>query len=503
MFRRLTVLLTTSSLLTSCAVGPDFERPPAPEVKGYTAQPLAPATESADVAGGAAQHFVEGDLPAEWWTLFHSDQLNKLIEQALKANPEVEAAQAALRAARENVYAQEGAYFPSVSGNFSPSRQKTSAVLQPVPNSGAQIYNLYTAQVNVSYSPDVFGLNRRTVESLDAQAEAQRFQLEATYLTLTSNVVASAVQEASLRGQIAAAQKIIDVETELLDLFKRQEKLGQISEMDSAAQEAALAQAQQALPPLQKQLAVQRDQLTALLGRLPSEEPSEIFELSSLQLPEDLPVSLPAKLVEQRPDIRMAQENLRAASAEIGVAIANRLPNITLDASEGTTALAFNKLFTAGTRFWGLAGGVTQPIFEGGTLLHKERAAQANFDQAAAQYRSTVITAFQNVADTLHALQSDAQALKAAVRAERTAARSLELTRTQLRLGAVNYLAVLNAQQTYLQAEISLVQAQANRYADTAALFQALGGGWWNKPDGANEVTANTSSQPSKQGDNQ
>lgn len=479
----------TVALLVGCAVGPDFHRPAAPDVKGngYTADPLA-TTASADVVGGDAQRFVRDlDIPGQWWELFHSRSLNDLIEQALKANPNLRAAQAALIVAQENVYAQEGAFYPQAAAGVSMARQRTSAVISPTPSSGAQVFNLATAQVSVSYMPDVWGLNRRTVESFAAQAESQRFQLEATYLTLTSNVVAAAVQEALLRAQIKATEDIIKIETDLLNLLLRQFSLGQVAGLDVAAQQSALAAAEQTLPPLQKQLAQQRDLMAALAGGLPSEELAQKFDLASLQLPQDLPLSLPSKMVEQRPDIRQAEANLQSASAQIGVAIANRLPNITLSYDVGSTALQMSSLFTSGSGMWTKAISLTQPLFEGGTLLHRERAARAAYNETAEIYRSAVIAAFQNVADTLHALKSDADALRAADASERAARRSLDLTRRQLELGFVNYLSLLTAQQTYLTALINLAQAQANRYADTAALFQALGGGWWNRADVAAE----------------
>ena len=472
------------TVFTGCAVGPDFQRPSSPAVDGYAPQPLPAQTTSVDVKGGEAQRFVRDmDIPGQWWTLFHSRPLNDLIEQSLKANPDLEAAQAALRVAWENVYAQQGAFFPSVEANFNPTRQKTAGVLTSPLANNSYTYSLYTAQVSVAYAPDVFGGTRRQVESLKAQADSQRFQLEATYLTLTSNVVASAVQEAALRGQIEATRKIIDIQSKLLGLLKRQYELGQIATADVAAQEAALAQVQALLPPLEKQLAQQRDLLARLVGRFPSEKLAGEFELSSLQLPQELPVSLPSKLVAQRPDVRSAEEQLHSASADIGVSIANRLPNITLSANWGSSATAIDQLFTPGTGFWSLAGNLTQPIFQGGTLLHRQRAAEAAYAQAAAQYRSTVLTAFQNVADTLHAIESDADALKAAVAAERAAAKSLSIARHQLELGDISYLGLLNAEQTYQQALINTVQALANRYSDTAALIQALGGGWWNRSD--------------------
>ena len=478
------LVFTAVLLLAGCAVGPDFKRPATPNVESYTPQSLPAQTASIEVKGGEAQRFVHDmDIPGQWWTLFRSKPLDDLIEQALKANPDIEAAQAALRGAWENVYAQQGAFFPSIEANFNPTRQKISdALTSPLANN-SNLFSLHTAQVSVAYSPDVFGGNRRQVESLKSQADWQRFQLEATYLTLTSNVVAAAVEEAALRGQIAAIKRIIEIQNQLLELLKRQFTLGQVAVFDVAAQEAALAQSQATLPPLENQLAQQRDLLARLIGRFPSETITEKFELPSLQLPRELPVSLPSKLVSQRPDVRAAEEQLHAASAEIGVSVANRLPNVTLSANLGSTASSISQLFTSGNGFWALAANVTQPIFQGGTLLHRQRAAEAAYDQAAAQYRSTVLTAFQNVADTLHAIQSDADALKAAVAAERAAAKSLAIVRSQLKLGDVTPLALLNAEQTYRQAQISLVQALANRYADTAALFQALGGGWWNRSD--------------------
>jgi NodT family efflux transporter outer membrane factor (OMF) lipoprotein len=479
-------LLAIGIALTGCTVGPDFERPAAPDVEGYTPEPLAAKTASAEVTGGEEQRLVQDlDIPGQWWTLFHSQALNALIEQALKNNPTLPAAEAALRQAWENVYAAQGAFFPSAEASFSPSRNKTATgVVFTSASSGPPFFTLYTDQVVVSYAPDVFGGTRRQVESLVATADFLRFQLEAAYLTLTSNVVAAAVQEASLRGQIAATEEIIKIQTQARDILRKQLQLGQVAGADVAAVEATLAQAQATLPPLQKQLVVQRDLLTALIGRLPSQEPAEKFELAALQLPQDLPVSLPSKLVEQRPDIQSAEAQLHGASALIGVAIAAQLPQFTLTANAGTTANQISQLFmTPGSAFWTVAGNVAQTVFDAGTLLHKKRAADAAFDQAAAIYRSTVIAALQNVADALHAVQFDAETLKSAFAAERAAFKSLEIARRQLQLGAISYLGLLTAENTYDTALLALVQAQAARYADTVALFQALGGGWWNRAD--------------------
>jgi NodT family efflux transporter outer membrane factor (OMF) lipoprotein len=479
-------LLALGIALTGCAVGPDFERPAVPEVEGYSREPLTAKTASAEVTSGEEQRFVKDlDIPGQWWTLFHSEPLNTLIEQALRNNPTLPAAEAALRQAWQNVYAAEGAFFPTAVVSYSPSRNKTATgVTFTSASSGKPWFTLQTAQVVVTYAPDVFGGTRREVESLMATAEFQRFQLEAAYLTLTSNVVAAAVLEASLRGQIAATEDIIKIQTQSLAILRKQFELGQVAGADVAAVEATLAQAEATLPPLQQKLLVQRDLLTVLIGRFPSQEPAQKFELASLQLPQQLPVSLPSNLIEQRPDIQSAEAQLHAASASIGVAVAAMLPQLTLTANAGTVANQINQLFiTPGTAFWTVAGNVAQTVFDAGTLLHKKRAADAAFDQAAAMYRSTVITAFQNVADALHAVQSDAETLKAAFAAERAAFKSLEIARRQLQLGAIGYLGLLTAENTYQTALLALVQAQAARYADTAALFQALGGGWWNRTD--------------------
>jgi len=471
-------------LAAGCAVGPNFKRPAAPTVPGYTPAPLSTTSATENVSGGDAQTFAEGhDIPGEWWTLFHSQPLNDLIERSLKNNPDLKAAQAALLVARENVLAQRGAYYPSVSGSYSATRAKTSQEVSPVPNASVFLYSLFTPEVSVSFVPDVFGLNRRTVESLKAQQEAARYALAATHITLSSNVAAAAIQEASLRGQIDATRQLIEINTNMLQILRTQFIKGYVGRLDVAAQEAQLAQVTATLPPLLKQLAQQRDLLAVLAGAFPNQDPAAKFELASLQLPQELPVTLPSKLVEQRPDVLQAEENLHSASAQIGIARANRLPSFSLTGDIGGMALAFTKVFSDSNGFRDITGSVTQPIFQGGTLLHRERAARAAYVQADEQYRSTVLTAFQNVADTLHALRQDADALKAASAAANAAKITLDLTTQQMKVGYVNYLALLSAEQTYQQAVINLVQAQANRYTDSAALFQALGGGWWNRPD--------------------
>ena len=474
----------TATLVAGCAVGPNFKRPAAPTVSDYTTPAVSGTSATPAIPAGEAQRFLRGnDVTGDWWTLFHSEALDELIAQSLAANPDLKAARAALAVARENVLSQRGAYYPAVTGGFSASRQRQSGQIAPQPNSNLFLYNLFTPQVSVSYVPDVFGLNRRTVESFEAQAEEARFQLIATYNTLTSNVVVTAIQEASLEAQVQATRELIEINKHLLEILQYQFQKGYASRLDVAAQETQLAQTVATLPPLIKQLAQLRDLLAVLAGRFPADSPATNFELASLALPQDVPLSLPSALVEQRPDVRQAEAALHDASAKIGVAIANRFPNITLSASTGSTALAMNELFTSGTGFWSIGADLTAPIFQGGTLLHQEHAAKAAYTEAAEQYRSTVLTAFQNVADTLTALDQDAEGLKAANAAEGAAKLSLDLAQEQYQRGYASYLSLLNAEQAYQQDRIALVQAQAARLADTAALFQALGGGWWHRND--------------------
>jgi NodT family efflux transporter outer membrane factor (OMF) lipoprotein len=487
MHRPVPILTMAASalLVAGCMVGPDFLRPAAPEASSYTQQTPASTTASADTPGGEAQRFLGGrDIPGEWWDLYRSPTLDALIAEAITANPTVAAARATLTQSHELALAGAGQLFPIVSAGASATRQKFSNAT--FGGSGGTIFSVNSASLSVDYALDIFGGTRRTVESLEAQTEFERFELEAAYLALTANVVTAAVQEASLRGQIAATQGIIDIEGQTLERLQRDFAAGASNNTAVLQQAATLAQTRATLPPLQKSLAQTRDQLAALLGRMPSDMPSAQFEFADLVLPQELPVSLPSQLVEQRPDIRAAEAQLHAASAQIGVAIANMLPQLSLSATLGSTASS--ALFQPGTGVWSLGGALVQPIFEGGTLLHRKRAADAAFDVAAAEYRTTVVAAFQNVADALYALQLDAETLNAQLAAERAAVDSLAVARRQLELGAGSYLTLLNAELTYQQARLTLVQAQAARFSDTAALFEALGGGWWNRTDIASSV---------------
>ena len=323
--------------IAACAVGPSFKRPAPPADSGYGAAPSSGATQAVDVPAGDAQRFLAGmDVPGEWWTLFKSPKLDRLVGQALKGNPNVGAAQAALKQAHELYLAQITSFFPNVQGSFGADRSEypTGTLTAPT-NASSSTYSLYTAQLNLTYMPDVFGATRRAVEMAKAEEQGTRFQLEATYLTLTSNVVVTAVTEASLRGQIKSTRRLLELQHQLTDTAQKQRALGTDSDLDVLAQQSAEAQLAQTLPPLEKQLGQTRDALTALLGKLPAEEPAETFALDDLTLPEDLPVSVPSKLIEQRPDVRQAEENLHAASAAVGVAIADMLPQFAINADLG------------------------------------------------------------------------------------------------------------------------------------------------------------------------
>ncbi len=505
--------LALSALLAGCAVGPDFNKPAAPAAAGYApaSAPMAAQTVAASAPVGASQRLDPAkDIPFDWWRLFQSPQINSLIERSFKANPSIEAAQASLRQAEEYVNAQQGFFYPTVGVNYSATRNKLAGnmggnspgtqgngqVIQtysnpagPAPYNAPVYYNFHTAQLTVGYAPDLFGMNRRAAESLQAQMNAQRYQLEAAYITLASNVVAAALQEASLRAQIAANEKIVAANRENLAILQKQEKLGYVSALDVAAQQAALAQTEQSLIPLKKQLDLTRDLIRALAGNLPNEDVPETFELASLHLPEELPLSLPSKLVEQRPDIRAAEEQLHAASAQYGVAIANTLPQFAITGAVGGMAATPGWMFRSGGGFFNLGADVAYTIFDGGALRAKSRAAQQALVQAGAQYRGTVIAALQNVADTLHAIEADAEALKAAASTAQAMELTRDITRKRYEAGDVSYQMLLLAEQNYQQALVTLIQAQTNRLGDTAALYQALGGGWWNRSEKSVQAT--------------
>jgi NodT family efflux transporter outer membrane factor (OMF) lipoprotein len=476
-------LLLGHAMLAGCAVGPNYHALPAPKTQGFTRDPLPSATEATAVRGGEAQRFqVGGELPGQWWMLFGSQELDALIAQALKQYPDIAAQQAALRASRENVRAQEGVFAPQLQGVANQERAKISGA-SISPGFPGFITDLYQANVNVSYTFDLFGGERRTLEELRAQVDNQTYQLEASVLTLTSNVATSAIGLAAAREQIEVTHQIITVEEQQLHVIERQYESGVRTRADVLQQQSNLASVRATLPALQQQLASYEHALSALTGQFPRDAAHVGLKLSDLKLPEEIPVSLPSALVTQRPDIQAQAALMHQASAAIGVATANMLPQLTLTGSVGDESLLWGSLFQGGSAVWSIASGLTQPIFEGGSLRAKRRASVDLYDQARAQYRLVVLNAFQNVADTLTALDNDALALKAQNDAVSSANASIELIQRQYEAGAVGYVTLLTAQQAYQQARIAYVRALSSRFTDTVTLFQALGGGWWNRND--------------------
>lgn len=466
--------------VAGCAVGPDFKAPDAPKTDSFTAQPLPEQTVATPIEtpGGAAQVFAPNKLlPAEWWGLFGSAKLDHLVEQAFANSPTVESAAAALRQAQENLNAQRGGLFPSVDAGVGASRQRAQLIDVPgATGATSSIYNVYNASVNVAYTLDLFGGVRRGIERQAAIVDYQQYQLQATYLTLATNVVTAGIEEASLRDQLAASRGIVADLEKQLDIAKKRHELGAAAYIDVLTANSNLAAVRATLPQLEKQLAAVQNQLAVYLGKLPSEREVTDFDLAELTLPQEIPLSLPSDLVRQRPDIRAAEATLHQASAQIGVATANLFPQVTISGNFGSQANNFGNLFD--DKLWGIGADLTQPLFHGGTLTAQRRAAIAAFDQASADYRSAVLTSFQNVADALTALQSDAQILRAQKEALDAAKGSLDIAEKQYALGGTSYLNLLIAQRQHQQARIDYSKALAARYQDTAALFQALGGQW-------------------------
>jgi len=471
-----------SFLLGGCAVGPDFEEPTPPRVDSYMETPLPEKTEETTGAGGVAQHFIMGgEIPAEWWCLFHSKPLNELIEQGIKNNYTLKAAQASLRQAEANYRAAIGSLFPFVSVGALTERQRFNASMFDQPNLRPQTFNLFNAGVNVSYTLDVFGGIRRQIEAAGALADVKQFEEEATYLTLTANIVTTSITEASLRAQIEATNELVDIQKKNLEISENRFRLGAISKIDALSQATQLYQTESSLPPLNNALAQTRTTLSVLIGKLPSECKIQEFSLNEIILPAEIPVSIPCHLVRQRPDVQAAEAQLHAASAQIGVSTANLLPQFNITGSYGGSSNIFNELFKHTSNVWTLIGTVAQPIFDAGTRMAQRDASVAAFELVYAQYHQTVLQAYKNVADVLQALELDAVQLRITTEGEKAATESLNLTQMQYDLGAVSYLNLIIAQRQYHLARIDRIRAQASRYSSTAALFQALGGGWWNR----------------------
>jgi len=471
------VALAASALLGACMVGPDFHTPPPPTGTSLTETALPAQTAATAVGGGEAQTFAAGlPVPAHWWSLYGSEALDQLVELALRDSPSVAAAQAALRQAQENLAAQRGGLLPAAAGVANGTRQKVSGAAEGIPQAGTFLYNLFNTSINLSYTLDVFGGVRRGIEVQQAAQEFQRDEMQATFQTLAANVVTAAVQEASLRAQVEATNALLASARHQRDLAQKQFDLGGAARSDVLSAESNLASFEATLPPLQQQLAVVRSQLAVYVGKRPGDYHLAPFALDGLQLPHQIPVALPAELVRRRPDIRAAEAQLHEASAQIGVATANLLPQISITGSFGDSSGTVGSLLHSNA--FSVGAGITQPLFQGGTLSARRRAALAAYDQALAQYQQAVLAACKNVADALRALDNDAQALGAQYRAQSAAVESLRLIEQRYGFGGSSNLELLTAQQQYQRARLGYVQALAARYADTAALFLALGGDW-------------------------
>lgn len=480
---RASCVMLSCIILSSCMVGPDFKKIPPPAVSRYTALPMPSSTaQTTDYPNaGKSQHYALGqDISGDWWQIFHSAQINALVEQGLANSPNLAAAKAALREAKDNLFAQIGGLMlPSIDLGGTAQRAQTSALTVGVTDTN-NLFDLYNASFQSSYLLDIWGASRRQIEAYAAQVDYQRYELMGAYLTLTSNIVTTAITIASLREQIKTTHELIDDQSKLLSISRQQLAAGGVDEQNVLTQQTQLAQTEASLPPLENSLSDEEHMLAALVGKTPSQLAPQNISLASLNLPKNLPVSLPSQLVNQRPDIQASEALLHAASAQVGIATANLLPRITLTANYGWLSDSTDNLFTLQNSVWSLAAGLMQPIFHGGQLIMQRRAAMAAFDQAAAQYKETVLQAFKNVADALRATQIDAVEFQKQTNARNSAYRAFKLISEQYKLGGQDYLAVLNAQQQYQQIAINQVKAQAARYNDTAALYQALGGGWWN-----------------------
>ena len=468
-------------VLAGCAVGPEFVRPEAPKVKHYTngADPVVTVA-----ARGSAQHFSRGaKVAAEWWRVFKSHALDSVIKQGLDGNPGLEAAQASLKAAQDNLRAGYGVFYPALGGNFSATRERFSPASLGEGGPG-NVFNLYSLSGMVSYALDIWGGERREVEALGAQADVQEAMEEGTWLALVSNIVNTVVAKAAYRAEIAATLELINLEKQQAALGETQFRAGTVPYSNVLSIESQLESYEASIPGLAQKAAQADDLLAALAGRTPAEWKPPTVDLADLTLPADLPVSLPSDLVRQRPDILAAEATARSASAGIGVATAAMLPNIALSGGYGADANTLGSLFAAGSNAWSAGAGVATPVVQGPTLWYKREAAIDSYKQTMALYRQTVLGAFQQVADTLRALDNDARTLAAEDRALATAKEALQLVEDNYRSGTANYLDVLNADAQYHEAEIADLKALATRYQDTVALFAALGGGWWDELPG-------------------
>ncbi len=461
-----------------CSVGPDFVRPEAPKTDRYTREAGPVSTIPAD---GQAQRFEPGaEVVADWWRLFDAPKIDAVIKEAVANNPSLQSAQASLRQSQDNLRAGYGVFYPQLDAGFDATRQKLSLARLGGSSSNSTIFNLYTLSATVSYALDIFGGERRAVESLGAQADYQRYAVLGTYLTLTGNIVNTVIAQAAYRGEIQATEELIKIQGDQVRIAETQFQAGTVPYSNVLSLKSQLSATEATLPPLRQKLSQADHLLATLAGRAPAEWSSPQIEMTDLKLPVDLPVTLPSQLVRQRPDILAAEAQLHGASADIGVATAALFPSFTLNGAYGFEDTSFKKFFTKTSSIWSLGANVAAPLFHGGTLRSKRQGAIEGYNQSLANYRQTVLGAFAQVADTLRGLEHDAESLQAQSLSLSAAEEALRLINVNYEAGTVNYLQVITADNQYQQAKIGYLQALAQRLQDTVALFVALGGGWWN-----------------------
>jgi NodT family efflux transporter outer membrane factor (OMF) lipoprotein len=475
------------AMLGACAVGPDFVRPTPPDADRYTREPLAAITVAAD---GQTQNFtLDASLMADWWRLFRSAQLDAVVRQAIANNPTLQAAEASLRQSQDNMRAGYGVFYPHIDAELDASRQRTAPLQQGTQAPGT-IFNLLTLSGTVSYALDVFGGERRTVEGLRAQTDYQKYATTAARLTLSANVVDTVIARAAYAAQIRATEQLIDLENQQLQLTEAQVRAGVSPYSNVLSLRSLIAANQALLAPLRQKVSQSEDLLATLEGVAPSKAALPGIDLVGLALPVNLPLSLPSDLVRQRPDILSAEAQLHVASANVGVATAAMFPSFNLSGTYGAASSSLGHLSAASARFWSIGPSAAIPLFQGGTLWYGRKAAIDAFQESQANYRQTVLDAFAQVADSLKALEHDAEALQAQVDSQRSAAEALGLLQANYRAGLVAYPDVLVADVQFHEATIAYLQAVAQRQQDTVALFAALGGGWWNGKSPADESGA-------------
>ncbi|HUO12980.1 MAG TPA: efflux transporter outer membrane subunit [Caulobacteraceae bacterium] len=474
--RRLISFAATLALLSGCkAVGPDFQAPAPPKLAGYQM--------SGDAAPSEVQMSPDARVAGAWWKSFGSSDLDTVMDQALKGNPSLAEADASLARMQQLVLVAHAAQLPQVDTNAALESERVNLTAFgftgfPGLNISNPTLGLYTIGGTVSYDADLFGGLRRATEAARAQAEAQARQADAAYLTLTGQTTMAALQIATIRAEIAAADRTVAEDQQVLDIVHAAQQAGGEAPSASVSAKAQLAQDRAALPPLRQQLAQARHALAQLVGQAPADWAPPDFELAAFTAPVSTPVSLPSSLVRHRPDILVAEANLHAATAEIGVATAQFYPDFKLTANLAQTALTPTSLFAYKSTGWTLAAGLTQPVFHGGAIRANRRAAVDAANAALAHYKGAVVAAFTQVADVMSSIAQDDAEIADETLAEDEAAAAVRDDETAYKLGGGALLPVLDDERRLQAARRSLVMAQGKRLADIAQLYVATAADW-------------------------